>query len=130
MTIKTIITIGWILYALLNGRKDGFCYHHRNTSIQQRNEKYWIYLIERFGILCMIYTLISSDNSLWNLGSNVFVCGLVLIFPFIHNGMYFLTRNKLSKENLYRSGWWSSNSFTEPTLGFNNISRIFLAITG
>ena len=126
---KIILLISWIIYAMLDGRRDGFFYHYRNTSIQGKGENiHWIYFCQRFIFGVLIAWLVYLNSLI--LSTIIYSNGLILLFSFFHNGMYYVTRRKLSNKNLYPKGWWSSSTSSEALLELNNVSRIFLAITG
>lgn len=129
MGMKIILLICWIIYSCLDGKKDGFLYHYKNTSIQNRGGNiHWIYFCQRFIVGILIAWLIYLNNPLLN--TIIFSMGLILLFSFFHNGFYYKTRKKLSNGNLYPKGWWSSSISSEALLELNNVSRIFLAIMG
>ena len=126
---KIILLISWIFYSLLNGMRDGYFYHYRNTSIKMKGENiHWLYSCERVIVGALIVWLHSLYFS--SLNTSIFGLSLVLVFSFFHNGIYYELRKKLSDKNLYPKGFWSSSTSSEALLELNNVSRIFLAITG
>lgn len=127
--IKIILLIAWIVMSLGEGRRDGFFYHYRNSSIQMKGENiHWIYFLVRGIVLALISTILYLTNP--SISSMLFVAGLVLIFSIIHNGMYYETRKTLSNGNLYPKGWKSSSTSSEAVLEFGWKERKALAIIG
>lgn len=129
MLVAISFFVIWIILALLNGCRDSFYYHYRMTSIQQKNENiHWIYFCNRF----VTWSLILIVHSMYfqTLSTGIYGASLILVFSFFHNGMYYLVRKKLSKADIYPKGWWSSSTSSQATIELNNVSRIFLLITG
>lgn len=125
--IKLIFLIIWIGYSLLEGRRDGYFYHYRNTTLDPKNENiHFIFFIQRAMILFFIF-LFFDRNSLIEVIP--FMIGLVLIFSFFHNGIYYSTRNKLDSTT-YPHGWWSSSISSQATLEFILSTRILFLIIG
>lgn len=127
--VKIILLISWIAYAILDGMNDGYFYHYRNTSIKMKHENiHWVYFCKRFIIGALIIWIHSLYFSFLN--TSIFGLSLILLFSFFHNGIYYTIRKKLSDKNLYPKGFWSSSTSSEALLELNNISRVFLAVTG
>lgn len=127
--MKIILLVTWIVYGLAEGFRDANYYHANNTSINSvKKDIHWIYFCQRFILGSLIAWLVYLNSSF--LSTTIYSTGLILLFSFFHNGMYYVTRRKLSNKNLYPKGWWSSSTSSEALLELNNTSRIFLAITG
>lgn len=128
MIIKIILIFVWILASVIEGLRDGFFYHFRNVSsaINKKNT-HWIFVIERGIILSLIVWIHRMSNSFIN--TSVFTLALIMIFSFIHNGIYYKMRNYLDK-SIYPKGFWSSSVTSEATMEFNLVARVFLFITG
>lgn len=117
------------MYSGLEGYRDGYFYHYKVTSIQAKQKNiHWIYVMERGMILALITTLHDYFYSFLN--NAVFTLSLAFIFSFFHNGIYYLTRKKLSKGNLYPKGFWATSTTSQATLDFNVEARIALLLTG
>lgn len=129
MLIAIVLIMMWIILALLNGVRDSFYYHYKMTSIQQKNENiHWVYFCERFITWSCIALLHSMFFEI--LSTGIYSGSLILIFSFFHNGIYYETRKRLSKADIYPKGWWSSSTTSTATIELNNISRIIMLITG
>jgi len=59
----------------------------------------------------------------------VFAISLALLFSFFHNGVYFMTRNKLDSK-IYPKGFWDDSTSSTAKLDLNVKSRIILAVIG
>lgn len=130
MAIVIVTLIGWMIYALLEGKRDGYFYHYRNTSIQLKDENiHWVYFIDRAFMLSLISVLGYYYFHSY-LITGIYSGGLALIFSFLHNGIYYQTRKKLSNGNLYSMGWRSSSTCSKATLEFGWNARVILAIIG
>ena len=124
------ILICWILYCCLEGRRDGYFYHYRNTTTELKNENiHWIYFVKRAFVLSLIAVVhvIAYDCYV---STALFVSGLSLVFSFFHNGMYYQTRKKLSDGKIYPLGWMSNSTSSQATLELKWKARVWLAVIG
>lgn len=128
MIATIILILAWVNIALAEGMRDGFYYHARMTSTNcDKHNIHWLFTFERaiaLGLICWIHAI---SHSLLNTG--VFAFSLILIFSFLHNGRYYMTRNFLDK-NVYPKGWWDSSTTSESFLEFSAVARTFMAIVG
>lgn len=51
----------------------------------------------------------------------------VLMFPFLHDGMYYVTRNRIDPTK-YPDGWLSESTTTGAYVSFNAIERVMFAV--
>lgn len=127
--IKIILLTTWIVYALLEGKRDGYYYCYRNTSNQLKGENiHWIYFTDRFILMSLITWVHSWEYPILNTG--IFALSLILLFSFFHNGKYYRTRKKLSHGEIYPKGWWDMSISSEALLNLTPVSRTWLAVTG
>lgn len=120
----------FILYSCLEGRRDGYFYHYRNTTTELKNENiHWIYFVERALILSFISVIHVIVYESY-VSAFMFVSGLALIFSFFHNGMYYETRKKLSDGKVYPMGWVSNSTSSQATLELKWKARVWLAVIG
>lgn len=125
--MKIIIVILWVIYAVLEGKRDGYFYHYRNTTRSPQNEDiHWLYMIERFIFMFFAFIFMDQYNILSTL---LFISGLAMIFSFFHNGAYYLQRNLLDPHT-YPDRWWSSSVSSKATLEFSLIPRLCLFTIG
>lgn len=126
--IKICFILCWISYAILDGYRDANMYHNRMTSINPSPKNiHWVYFLQRLilgGIIYFGHFLIFSM-----LNSFIFCSGLILIFSYFHNGMYYLMRHELDN-NLYPKGWDSDSISSEATLEFSYKIRTVLLLIG
>lgn len=106
-----LANILWITYSLTEGVREGFYWHYEN-----RSKRVCEFNVNRIFNLQRLSVLIISIGFLaYALGSHSLLCilGMVLMFPFFHNGTYYYTRNKLDS-NFYPKRW-TDESKTFPT---------------
>lgn len=98
----------WVLYACFEGIREGFYFHNRAfSSKQDSTEIYPLFFVQRSLLLLAFFVPINLGYTL-NIAL-LFTLGLVLIFPFFHNAMYFSTRNNLDR-NIFVKRWRDSTS--------------------
>lgn len=123
-----ILTVCWIISALVEGARDSHFFHNRNTSTNPDKQNiHWLFTVERFIVWLLIIKIYSFHSSILNTG--IFGFSLILIFSFFHNGVYYKIRHQLDN-NVYPKGWWDSSVTSESALELNAVSRTFLAVTG
>lgn len=127
MIVKIILLVLWIIVALLEGTRDGFFFAYRMQSKPDRFNMHWLFTSERTIVLVLIAWIYSRTYSFLDTG--VFTFSLILLFSFLHNGMYYKIRHMLDK-NIYPKGWWDSSTTSESMIEFSIVSRTFLAIVG
>jgi len=125
-----LANIVWILYALIEGFREGYYWFFKSTSKRADEfEIHPIFAAQRGIVLLLICSvllfLVSPINACLNLLSNA------LIFSFFHNGIYYITRNKLDSK-VYPLGWKaeSTTSTAKTTKFFNYRNRTICAIIG
>lgn len=126
--IKICFLCCWISYAILEGYRDSNFYHNRMTSNNPSPKNiHWVYFMQRLILGSIIY--FGHNHVFSTLNSFVFCAGLILIFSYFHNGMYYLTRHELNN-NLYPKGWDSDSISSEATLEFSYKIRTGLLLVG
>lgn len=133
----------WILYAILEGKREANFWHHRIKSSDYKDfkdiDRHPIFTIQR-GLVLLILALSSYLilNDIWLTGY-LFIMNS-LIFSFWHNGSMYLERYKMSKISnphyskgwVYKKGWWSqsttSTAWTTKLMG--PVSRTIQLIIG
>ena len=86
------ITILWMLYSFFEGMREGFYWHYKSGSNTYNEHFMWTIQRAIVLIMCCMY-------SEW-----YFVFIAALMFPFLHDGMYYTTRNVLSR-GVYPRKW-------------------------
>lgn len=128
----------WIAYCIIEGFREGYYWHYKNKGDDgNKYEIHPIFSVQRSLVLSLIGLLtLLSFNKLSGLligvsflKAGLFVFSLMLIFSFIHNGMYYTTRNILDKK-IYNLKWkdQSSTSTAKWTkfLSFRNRTIMFV----
>lgn len=121
--------IAWILYACFEGYRESLYwrnyinlkYSSRGYVVKTKQYEHQLWTAQRAIVLFTVF--LASDLK------TVATC--MFLFPFLHDGMYYLKRNLLN-ENIYRKRWFAqSNSSTAVlTRFFNPIIRTLSAIIG
>ncbi len=99
-------------------------YFHAKAKAKTQYEKYQHVVLTIIRIPVWVLFLLLTENI-------ILTAGLILIFPFIHDGLYYYTRNKLNPF-VYTEGFWddpnpkSSNAIMDFTL----LQRTLLAVAG
>lgn len=126
--MKIFIIIIWITYSCLDGLRDAHFFHNRNTSTDPDKQNiHWLFSIQRSIVIILMSWIYSKTYSALDTG--IFSFSMILLFSFLHNGMYYRTRNFLDK-NLYPKKWWDSSTTSESILELSVVSRTFLAFVG
>ncbi len=137
------ILIIWILYSLLEGKREAIFWHHRIKSsdyqIFKSKDRHPMFMLQR-GLVLLVCGLASyyMSGNLW-LSFYILLMNM-LIFSFFHNGVMYNERNKMSREAnptdsrkwIYLKGWWdqSKTSTAKLTKFMSPISRTIQAILG
>lgn len=91
--ITTICYIFWIVYSFFEGIREANFNQQKETSKSKTEMKTKLHNIQRISVLSVITILLFYHIKLLAI---LTIISMVLIFPFIHNGTYLLTRNRLN----------------------------------
>ena len=101
MVLKITVLILWILFAILEGYSEGAYWHFKNGKNKYKKTKgkeHSIWTVQRAIVVFFATYLV---------GNLYYAIIFALVFPFWHDGIYYLTRRALSFENsTYRKGFW------------------------
>ena len=126
--ILLLTNILWLAYSILEGFREGFYWHYKNTSRSTENLEIHPFFASQRGIILILICVILFFNIGW--WSILNTLGMALIFSFFHNGSYYHTRNKLDNK-IYTLKWMdqSTTSTAKMTkiMTFKN-RTIFMAI--
>lgn len=121
MIVLSLIAL--LFFYVTKSVAEGYYFHAKAKSrIPAEKYQHWLLTAIRIPVWVLFY--IATSNALLTFG-------LVLAFPFIHDGLYYYTRNKLNPFT-YPEGFWdnpnpkSSNAVMDFTLK----QRTLLAIAG
>lgn len=133
----------WILYAILEGKREGIFWHHRVRSSDYISfkaiDRHALFMIQR-GLVLIVSGIAAYyiSESIW-LALYIFVMNC-LVFSFFHNGMMYRERNEMTrivnpdKPNMwvYRKRWWdqSGSSTAKLTKFMTPTSRTIQAAIG
>jgi len=108
-----ITLVIWIAYSIIEGLREGYYWYYKNRGEDGNNgDIHPIFSLQRGLVLAIIWLLAFVSFSALTglliaisaLKSTAFILSLMLIFSFIHNGVYYTTRNILNK-NIYNLKW-------------------------
>ena len=84
--IKILISIIWIIYSIYEGKREAYYYQAINVFNLKRPNIHWIYALQRGLFLIVIGVGLSSA---------IIPISLAFIFPFFHDGFYYMKYNDL-----------------------------------
>jgi len=119
----------WILYSFFEGVREANIKHHKEFSKSVTDVKSTkIYILQRGLVLFIITFNLLNSIGLWGLISTL---SMILMFIYIHNGTYFLMRDKLSP-GIFTKGHCQDcpNENERPTMYLTNNLRTKLALIG
>lgn len=129
--IFALTVLCWILYSSLFGYCDAWYWYSANVgkySIKDFKFKdlHPHYFVMR-SIVGSLFSLLIFQNNFFEWLGGVICLGMV--FPFFHNGFYYLTRNKIDPTK-YPKGFYDMSSTSISKINFTFIARLILAILG
>lgn len=128
MIIKLVLFCVWIGFSILEGLRDGNFYHANLTSINSvKHNLHWIFVCTRTIVFGLIGWICLEHFSIFS--SIIFIVSLALIFSFVHNGIYYVTRNRLNK-NMYPKGFLANSNSSTAKIELNSITRTVMAVIG
>jgi len=103
--MRTVVYILWIIYASLEGIREGYYFHYK-TKVATRINEHIMFTIQRVivWIPFSFLLLLGLERKIEYLNP-IF---LIFLFMLPHNGFYYLTRDKL--DNSYPNGFFSNSS--------------------
>lgn len=125
MTI--FILIFWILFSSLEGIREGYYWFFKPKDIKEKHE-HLVFTIQRtfvfsFIVILMLFIKISIFKTL------ITGISLMCVFPFIHDGFYYLTRNYLNPSD-YPKRFLDSSTTSSAKIELSLIQRLALFISG
>jgi hypothetical protein len=118
-----LATIALLVFYVTKSVAEGYYFHAKSkTRIPAEKYQHWVLTAIRIPVWVLFYL---ATNSM------LLTCSLVLIFPFIHDGLYYLTRNKLNPF-VYPEGFWDNPNpkTSNAVMDFNLIQRSLLCLSG
>ena len=123
-----LIILTWFMYCSLEGFREGYYWHYRNlVNDNKKFEIHPIFYIQRGLVLFVmglfLLTIMSTIQSIF------FIFYLMCVFSFIHNGVYYTTRNILDGR-VYKLKWvdhsTTSTAIWTKFLTFRNRTIMFI----
>ena len=124
-----VVIILWALSSCLYGIGEGYYFYHLNQAQDRRGKKYdHLFLsvvrgVLSLSLLCVVWL---SSNS-WVITTLILIY-FMSIFPFLHDGFYYITRNKFV-EGTSADGWQHYRD-GRAYLDFTYLKRVMLFIGG
>lgn len=120
IAISIITLLCWCAYALMEGNREAFIFHSINVDKHSGRKLHILWTIQRALVITLVALLC------WRVA---IACALV--FPFLHDGSYYSSRNDFDK-SVYPHRWFaqSTTSTALTTKLFTPIVRIILALAG
>jgi|694.fasta_scaffold63742_9 phosphoglycerol transferase MdoB-like AlkP superfamily enzyme len=132
--IKLLLWFGILHYFVLEGYREGWYWYYSmlsRNSIQFKEPRGNIhneFTIQRCIVLIFVYWL------LWNqvnwINGLIFMIGLIMSIPLVHNGMYYMTRSYIDKSYDKNIMSQSNTSTAKTTKYFTPKVRLVLFIVG
>lgn len=117
---KLIVLIIWILYSIYEGKREAYYYQVLcKVNIYYKNI-HWIYFLQR-GLFLIVIGFLFQDFYI--------LLSLALIFPFFHDGFYYMKYNDLDPK-VYIRRFTSSSITSTAVLEFNWFTRYIMFIIG
>lgn len=90
----------WTLYMLAEGAREAFYWRQDALSNRKMPNIHWLFLIQR----CLVFIIL-----LWIKFNWILAIVLIVISPFLHNGIYYWSRNWIDKE-VYKKCWFDQST--------------------
>jgi len=123
-----LISVLWVLYSVFAGTNEGFFFHHKDKATDnllfdldgdgdRDVEIHQIFSLMRLIVLIVMgVALYGITQSLFF--TAVLIFSYAMMFPFFHDGSYYVTRNNLN-HNIYKKKWFAqSNTSTAKSTRF------------
>jgi hypothetical protein len=132
----------WIIYSLIEGYREAYYWHHKMHSddytVNREKNLHPIFTVQRMVMMVVLLYAMSTTINIY--GTLMILFGNILIFPFLHNGIMYLTRNNLSRIRypndeskwIYGKKWLAQSTTSTAVLTkyFTPLIRVVLLIVG
>lgn len=117
-----ILVLGiWSVFACVCGELEAITFHKDHTlAIRFKYIHHFFTLIRALmaGVIILVFNV-----DFW------VIVPFVLVFPYFHDGTYYVVRNKLNPR-IYKRGWRSSSAETTAIFSFRYDIRLYLCLVG
>lgn len=105
--IPILIAAYWLIIAALFGIAEGYYFYHLNQAYDKRGRKHDHAFLTLIRALIALPLIICLFIQFWFVATTLMLLFMICAFPYIHDGMYYATRNQLHK-GTYPDGWRTS----------------------
>jgi len=122
MTLFIFILVSLLLwlYSGLEGDREGYHYHYESKISEKKKNLHGLFLIQRSTVAIIVLLLGFSP---------LMLLGLAFTFPFIHDGFYYIRREKL-RPGTYPKGFTSNSTTSTAKIEIPYEWRLVLFIIG
>ena len=120
LIISSIIILLWMIYSMMEGTREAYYYDSVVRSDRSYPNIHWIFFLER-GVVLLIIGLLTLDI--------ILPVGLALIFPWFHDGLYYMKRNDL-EPRIYQKRFEASSTTSTAFFEMNYLVRSLVCIGG
>ena len=110
----------WLCAAILFGIFEALLFHFKKIKLP-----FDIHIIFGFVRLCLFIPLLIYSEERF-----IFAISSIFMFPFLHDGFYYLTRNILSGGKLYPKTFFDQSTTTTAKISLGAFYRIILFLFG
>jgi hypothetical protein len=128
---EIILLLAFFQYALLEGYREGYYWHYKVRSNDTSTFDIHPFFSWQRGLFLFVLTMYCNINEIDYINIVTTLLGTMLMFSFLHNGMYYLTRNKLNS-SVYQKRFFAQSSTSTAfwTKFMTPISRTILFVIG
>lgn len=125
---QVLILLLSISYFLLEGKREAMYYHFKNQITGTDLKEHTLFTLQRsLFLISLLIVFLSQLTPIIN--SLLFIFSLSLIFPYFHDGMYYLTRNKLNTF-IYKKRWKDNSTTSTAKFEIKYQLRLFMFLIG
>ncbi len=119
--IKSLVFIIWQAYAILEGIREGYYFHFKNTNKDVKvYELHPLFSVQR-ALFCIAVLVCTQD--IW------LAVSLPFLFSFWHDGAYYIQRNKLDP-HIYPLKFTDYSTTSTAKIELNFEKRVWLFVIG
>lgn len=122
--MQILLLITWVIFSCLEGSRDARYFHNQVSATKPVKENsHYIFFLERTIVFALTTYIVFLDTNI--LTTFFFSSGLILVFSFFHNGVYYTQRNKLNPL-IYPKKFWDSSTTSQASIELNVKARVAL----
>jgi hypothetical protein len=125
--MTTITLVLFLVYSLIEGVREAYYYHYKWKVVTYNvHDEHAMFTAQRAIAVVSISMMGYPIMGWWCL---IVIASMALCFPFVHDGAYYDTRNKLD-ESVYRKGFFADSKTTTAKVSLKPAARISMFVTG